>query len=81
MKTNRGVKMCPVPLNPVLHLLEWPQCSGSGQCYFWKQLLLPASWGALGKQENSRLPTPTHPQPAGEVRQRGPALGAPSIPR
>lgn len=59
MKTNHGVKMCPEPLNPVLHLLEWPQCSGRGPCYFQKQLPSPASWGALDKQESSWLPTPT----------------------
>ena len=79
MQTNHGVKMCPLPLNPVLRLFEWPQCLGSGLCHIWRQLPSPASRRALGKQERSLLPTPARPNLL--VRCHRPALAAPSIPR
>lgn len=72
-----GSKMCPVPLDPVLHLLEWPWCSGRGQCHTWRQLPWPATWRTLATlvpleqvtgfssepwaSEGLWQPTPTHP--------------------
>lgn len=69
--------MCPVPLNPVLHLLEWPWYSGRGQCHTWRRLPWPASWRTLATlvpleqvtgfssepwaSEGLWHPTPTHP--------------------
>lgn len=45
IKTNHGVKMCLVPLNPVLNLFEWPQVPGQ-----WPVLHMempPLTWRAL----------------------------------